>query len=79
MTLKHNGFWISGSALPGPPYTTDWEALAIVLKPGRGGSVVEAARLHVGDFALETKELAESFGLEIARIIVDECLNAQDI
>ena len=70
----HNGYWISGSAVPGPPYTTYWEILGTVLKPHRGGSVVEVTRLRLPTFTVEIKELAEWFGLELARIALDEWL-----
>ena len=72
MLQSHNGYWISGSAVPGPPYTTYWEILATILKPHRGGSVVELARWRLPTFTVELKELAEWFGLELARIVVDE-------
>jgi hypothetical protein len=44
------------------------------LKPGRSGSVVEITRFQVQRFTVSIKELAEWFGLEVARIVVDECL-----
>jgi hypothetical protein len=77
MMQQHNGYWISGSAIPGPPYMTYWEALGIVLESGRGSSVLEVARLHLTDYTIEIKELSEWFGLELARIIVDQCLPAR--
>ena len=43
-----------------------------ILKPHRGGFVVEVARLRLPAFTVEIKELAEWFGLELARIVVDE-------
>ena len=42
------------------------------LKPHRGGSVVEVARLPLPAFTVEIKELEEWFGLELAWIVVDE-------
>jgi len=45
MMQLHNAYWISGSAVPGPPYTIYWEILGTILKPHRGGSIVEVARL----------------------------------
>jgi hypothetical protein len=60
----YKDFSISGSAVLGPPYTTYWEALETVLKPGRSSSsVVEVARYHLTDFTVEINELAEWFGL----------------
>jgi len=68
----HKYYWISGSAVPDPPYTTYWEILGTILQPQRGGSIVEVARLRLPKFTVEIKELAEWFGLELARIVVDE-------
>jgi len=70
---QHNGYWISGTAVPGPPYTDYWESLATVCRQGRGSSIVEVARLKLTNFELDMQELAEYFGLEVARLIVDEC------
>ena len=78
MMQRYDGYWISGSAVPGPPYTTYWEALAVVLKGGHGSSIVEVTRLHLADFAIEIKEVAEWFGLEVARMIVEEYLPLRD-
>jgi len=74
MMQLHKGYWISGSAVPGPPYTSYWEILGTILKPHRGGSVVEVGRLRLPTFTVEIKELAEWFGLELSRLVVDECL-----
>jgi hypothetical protein len=46
-----------------------------ILKPGRGSSVIEIARLQLDKFTLDYPELAEWFGLELARLVVDECLS----
>ncbi len=69
---QHNGYWISGTAVPGPPYTTYWEALGIVLKSGRSGSVVELGRIRDPDETFELKELAAIWGIEVSRIVVVE-------
>ena len=74
MMQQHNGYWISGTALPGPPYTTYWESMGTVLKPGRSGSVVEVGRIQDPGFTFELQELAASWGMELARIVVDEYL-----
>ena len=42
--------------------------------PGRSGSIVEITRFQIQQFTVSTKELAEWFGLEVARIVVDEYL-----
>jgi hypothetical protein len=45
-----------------------------VLVPGRGSSIVEVTRFQLQRFTVSIKELAEWFGLEVARLVVDECL-----
>ena len=45
MMERYKGYWITGSAVPGPPYTRYWETLGTVLKDGRGSSVVEVERI----------------------------------
>jgi len=44
------------------------------LVPGRSNSIVEVTRFQFPRFTVNIKELAEWFGLEVARIVVDECL-----
>ena len=41
---------------------------------GRSTSIVEITRFQLQQFTVNIKELAEWFGVELARIIVDECL-----
>ncbi len=72
---QHNGYWISGTAVPGPPYTTYWESMGTVLRSGRSGSVVEVGRIQDSGETFEMKELAAIWGMELARIVVDECLS----
>lgn len=43
--IQHKGFWISGSALPGPPYTQYWTLAGAVLFQRPNGSVVELVQL----------------------------------
>jgi hypothetical protein len=45
-----------------------------VLVPGRSSSIVEITRFQPQRFTVSIKELAEWFGLEVARLVVDECL-----
>ena len=70
----HNGYLVSGTAVAGPPYTTYWEAMGTVLKPGRSGSVVDVGRIHDPGCTFELQELAAIWGLELARVVLDECL-----
>jgi len=71
---QHNGYWISGTAVPGPPYTTYWTPNGCVLRQRPNGSVVELTRFTLDCFKLEDDGVAAWFGLELARMVVDECL-----
>ena len=56
--------------MPVHPFSPDWYV---------GGSVLitrssEITRFQLQRFTVSIKELAEWFGLEVARIVVDECL-----
>ena len=44
------------------------------LRLGRSSSIVEITRFQVQRFTVSIKALAKWFGLEGARIVVDECL-----
>ena len=69
--IQHNGFWISGSAVPGPPYTQYWTLAGAVLFQRSNGSVVELMRFKLESFELADQEVAVLFGLELARLVVD--------
>ena len=71
---QHRGYWIHGSAVAGPPKSSYWESLGIVLKSSRQGSVLEVGRLRDSGITFEMPEVAEWYGLELSRIAVDECL-----
>jgi hypothetical protein len=45
-----------------------------VLVPGRSTSIVEVTGFQLHQFTVSMKELAEWFGLEVARLVVDKCL-----
>ena len=60
--------------MPIHPFSPDWYVGGSVLVPGRGSSIVEVTRFQFQRFTVSIKELAEWFGLEVARIVVDECL-----
>src|SRR5262245_59034690 len=70
----YKGYFITGSALPVHPFSPDWYVGGSVLVPGRSSSIVEITRFQLQRFTVSIKELAEWFGLEVARIVVDECL-----
>jgi len=73
----YKGYFIEGSALLVHPFSPDWYVGGNVLVPGRSSSIVEITRFQVQRFTVSIKELAEWFGLEVARIVVDECLPAR--
>jgi hypothetical protein len=73
MMQQHNGFWISGSAVPGPPYTTYWNPSGDVLIQCDNGSLVELVRFTLHTFELDDDGVAALFGLELARLLVDTC------
>ena len=68
------GYFITGSALLVHPFSPNWYVGGSVSVPGRGSSIVEVTRFQLQRFTVSMKELAEWFGLEVARIVVDECL-----
>jgi hypothetical protein len=73
MLQQHNGYWISGTAVPGPPYTTHWTPKGSVLRQRTNGSVVEVTRFTLKSFELADDGVAEWFGVELARLVVDTC------
>jgi hypothetical protein len=74
MMQPYKGHFIEGSALMVHPYSPDWFVGGSILVSGRSSSVVEITRFQFHQFTVSLKELAEWFGLEVARIVVDECL-----
>ena len=46
MMERYKGYWITGSAVPGPPYTHYWHPFGKILKDDRLGSVVEVVRFQ---------------------------------
>jgi hypothetical protein len=74
MMQQHNGYFIDGAAKMIQPFSPDWRVGGSVLRPGRLGSIVEVSRFELPSFTVNMNELAEWFGLELARMVVDECL-----
>src|SRR5499433_655254 len=70
----YKGYFITGSALLVHPFSPDWYVGGSVLVPGRRSSIVEVTRFQFQRFTVSIRELAEWFGLEVARMVVDECL-----
>ena len=71
----YKGYFIEGSALLVHPFSPDWYVGGSVLVSGHSTSIVEITRFQLQQFTVSIKELAEWFGLEVARIVVDECLS----
>jgi hypothetical protein len=74
MMRPYKGYFIDGNALMVHPFSPDWYVGGNVLAPGRYSSVVEITRFQLQRFTVSIKEQAEWFGLEVAGIVVDECL-----
>jgi hypothetical protein len=70
----YKGYFINGDAMMVHPYSPDWYVCGSVFVPGRGSSIVGVTWFQIQRFTVSIKELAELFGLEIARLVVDECL-----
>ena len=64
--------------MPVHPFSPDWYVGGSVLVSGHSGSIVEITRFQFHRFTVRIKELAEWFGLEVARIVVNECLPEQE-
>ena len=71
---SYKGYFIAGSALLVHPFSPDWYVGGNIFVQGRSSSIVEITRFQLQQFTVGMKELAEWFGLELARIVVDECL-----
>jgi hypothetical protein len=74
MMQPYKGYFISGSALMVHPFSPDWYVCGSVYVSGPGTSVLGVTRFQLQRFTVSIKELAEWFGLELARIVADECL-----
>ncbi len=66
---QHHGYLISGTAVPGPPYTTYWNPSGSVLIQRDNGSTVELTRFMLQTFDLDDDGVAQLFGLELARLV----------
>jgi hypothetical protein len=69
----YKGYFIKGKALLIHPFIPDWHVGGSVLMSGRLSSIIGIVRFEL-PFTVSMKELAEWFGLELSRIVVDECL-----
>ncbi len=71
---SYKGYFIKGTGLLVHPFSPDWYVGGNIFVQGRSTSIVEITRFQLQQFTVSVKELAEWFGSEIARIVVDECL-----
>jgi len=72
MLQPYKGYFISGKALIVHPFSPDWYVGGDVC--AGLGSIVEVTRFELPSFTTELHGLAQWFGLELAKIVVDECL-----
>ena len=68
-------YFVDGSAMMIHPFNPLWYPGGTVLKPGRSGSVIEVTRFEMPSFTMSMEELAEWFGFELSKLVVDECLS----
>jgi hypothetical protein len=72
MTMQpYKGYFIDGSAMPVHPFNPDSYVGGSVSVPCHSRSIREIGRFQ---FTVNMKELAEWFELEVAQLVVDECL-----
>jgi len=74
MLEQYKGYLIGGDSLMVHPFRRDWYVGGSVYVYGAGTSIVGVTRFQLQQFTVDIKGLAEWFGLELARIVVDECL-----
>jgi hypothetical protein len=70
-------YFISGSAKMIHPFNPLCYPGGSVLKPGRLGSIVEVTCFELPSFNMSMEDLAEWFGLELSKLVVDECLEGR--
>ena len=75
---QYKGYFIEGSALMVHPFSPDWYVGCDVYISGPYTSIVGITRFQLLWFTVSRKELAEWFGMEVARIVVDECLPSRE-
>ena len=74
MDEEYKGFLISGQARMVHPFSRDSYPAGAIYSYGRGSSIVEITRFELPSFKMEIQGLAEWFGLELSRMVVDTCL-----
>ena len=69
---KYKGYLISGTAQMIHPFNPDSYPSGTVCRQGQATSLVEVARFELPKFTMRDWDLAAFFGLELARMVVDD-------
>jgi len=76
---EYKGYFIDGTAMMVHPFDPSWYPGGSVLRQGRHGSIIEVARFELPSFTVTSKGVAEWFGLELSKLVVDDCLLSSDL
>jgi hypothetical protein len=71
MMEQYKDFWIFGQARPGPPYTQYYNPSGSVSYQRPDNSIVDLTDFTLGFFEFDDRGVADLFGLEVARLVVD--------
>jgi hypothetical protein len=71
----YKGYFVSGTARYDRPFGSLWSPAGSVLKSGQSTSIIEVVRWNLPSFTMSMKDLAEWFGFELSKLVVDECLS----
>lgn len=66
---QYRDFWISGTAVPGPPFTDYWHARGSVNLLRPDASLVEIVRFTLESMEWEDQGVATLFGVELVRLV----------
>ena len=72
---EYKGYFIDGTANMVHPFDPSWYPGGSVPRPGPRGSIIEVAHFELPSFTVTLKGVAEWFGLELSKLVVDECLS----
>jgi hypothetical protein len=74
MLQEYKGFYIDGEARMVHPFYPESYPEAQIYNQGRASSIVQVGRFELPKFKMDDKDLAAYFGLELAKMVVDNCL-----
>jgi hypothetical protein len=74
MPEQYRGHWISGTAGLVHPFSPESYPAGGIYKPVHAGSIEEVTRFALQSFKMSDQELAAFFALELAKMVIDECL-----